>query len=51
MTITGDDDLIDEAAETVLVDVTSVTNVTDEPVHNRPLLLPMMMQHRLYLSQ
>ena len=29
MTITGDDDLIDEAAETVLVDVTGVTNVTD----------------------
>ena len=51
VTITGDDDLIDEAAETVIVDITGVTNVTRMPVHNRPLLLPMMMPHRLYLSQ
>ena len=51
VTITGDDDLIDEADETVLVDITSVTNATEDQSSNRPLLLPMMMQHRLYLSQ
>ena len=49
VTITGDDDLIDEADETVIVDITGVTNGTDDLSSNRPLLLPMMMQHRLCL--
>ena len=44
VTITGgDDDLIDEAAETVLVDVTEVSPMSQMPVHNRPLQSGMMM--------
>ena len=40
MTITGDDDLIDEAAETVLVDITSVSPMSQmEPVQQQTITI------------
>ncbi len=45
VTITGDDDAIFEGAETVIVDITSVTNGTESGASRRPLRLRMMTAH------